>query len=300
MSNLADRAAARRRIAVGLVITTIGRPTLRALLDSVAWSTELPAAVAIANQSGAPLDIDLDAYPYPITVVQSTGGSSKGRNDGFRALPADIEIVGFPNDDSVFDADTLAGVAARFASHSVGAVACTPVTSGKSLRALPPAGVALDRKTVWRAIEWTTFVDCKDFAALGGFDPAVGTGSPSPWQSGEGTDLLLRLMEIGKTVISAADVAISGPGERRSLSDDDFVAKHRRYGRGTGYVYRAHNYPYLARARIVIAPLLRLSTFEEPLPLALRIAWARTIGRLEGLFLRPVGTMANSARHGPP
>lgn len=103
-------------------------------------------------------------------------------------------------------------------------------------------------------------------------------------------------MASGKTVVSASEVAISGPGERRELSDDEFLAKHRRYGRGTGFVYRTHNYSALARTRIVVAPFFRIFTFDEPLGLAIRIAWARCIGRLEGLFLRPIGKMPRSSR----
>lgn len=281
-------------IRLGLAITTIGRPVaLEQLLRSAAESTMPPAAVAIANQSGGPLGIDTTRYPFPVTIRKSSGGSSAGRNDAVRDLPPDVTVLGFPNDDSFYPPTTLARIAQKFdvASPPV-AIACAPLTAGASTRPLPDSGTSLDRTTVWRAIEWCMFVQRAAFVEAGGFRTDVGTGSNSLWQSGEGTDLLLRFMSTGRQVVSAPEAGVCGMDERRQLSDDAFVAKHRRYARGTGFVYRVHHYPMSARLRIVVAPWLRLAGSAEPIPLALRIAYARSVGRVEGLLGRTVGAPA--------
>lgn len=276
---------------LGLAITTIGRPALAALLRSAAESSLRPAAVAVANQSGRPLGIDPQGYPFPVNVVTSSGGASKGRNDAVAALPPEIAVVGFPNDDSWYPPSTLEAVVGWFASDDPpAAVACSQQPPGRQFRPLPANGVVLDRTTVWRAIEWTMFVDRTALAEVAGFRTDLGTGAPSPWQSGEGTDLLLRLLARGRRVVSASEVEVVGAGERRDLSVDEFVAKQRHYARGTGRVYRLHPYPAHVRLRILAAPWVRLRRFDGSLSHGLRIAYARSFGRLEGLFGRPFGT----------
>lgn len=274
---------------VGLAVTTIGRPALAALLQSAARSTVPPAAVAIANQSRARLNIDPAEYEFPVTILPSAGGASAGRNDAVDALPEHIDVLAFPNDDSVYPTSTLQAIAQRFAgADAPAAVACTFNNGSTWARGLPPAGSELDRYLVWRAIEWAMFVDRAVFTDHGGFRTDLGTGAPSPWQSGEGTDLLLRMLPGGHRIVSAPDIEVLGR-DRRDLPGHEFVVKHRRYARGTGMVYRTHPYPTHIRLSILFGPWLHVHMFDVSLALSLRIAFARTLGRLEGLTGHLVG-----------
>lgn len=275
---------------IGLAITTIGRPALTALLDSAAASTRPPGAVAIADQSPDGLEVPGDDRPFRVVVQRCTGGATVGRNIAASALGADVDVLAFPNDDSWYPPATLAAVADRFAHDpDLDALACTPDTGQGPQRALPPPGTALDRRTVWRAIEWTTFVRRETFAGLGGFDERFGTGGRTPWQSGEGTDLLLRLLAAGGRAVSASDLTVRGAGERRNLADAEFVRKHRGYARGTGLVYRVHPYPLHTRLGIVVAPWVRWRSFGLRPGLTARVVTARSVGRIEGLVGRPLG-----------
>lgn len=275
---------------LGLAVTTIGQRSLAPLLSSAAASTVRPAAVAIANQSGHPLDVNPHEHPFPVHVVPSSGGISAGRNDAVQVLPPDVQVVGFPNDDCSFPPSSLEAVVGSFAAApGTDAVACTLADPSGPRFALPPVGEHLTRTSVWRAIEPATFLRVDAFRRLDGFRVDLGTGAPSPWQSGEGTDLLLRLLAAGGTVTSRPDITVMGAGERRSLSADEFVAKHRRYARGTGYLYRLHRYPAHLRLRVLVAPLVRATRHDASLSLSLRLARARFLGRLEGLLERPFG-----------
>jgi hypothetical protein len=217
-----------------------------------------------------------------VTVQDSAGGVSRGRNEAAAALGDSVDVLGFPNDDSAYPPETLAGVRAAFASAPV-AVACRLVEPAGARFALPAVGTALDRRTVWRAIEPATFVARAGFAAADGFRTDMGAGSGAPWGSGEGTDLLLRLLAAGGTVLSRPDLAVLGPGERRDLRAAELVAKHRAYARGTGYVYRTHRYPLPARLRVLAGPLVKALQHDPSPALSLRLALARTAGRIEGL-----------------
>ncbi|SFO10165.1 Glycosyltransferase, GT2 family [Geodermatophilus obscurus] len=268
---------------MGLAITTVGRPALHRLLESVADSTLLPRVVTVANQSGRDLQLGTSGLPFDVRVVDSTGGASRGRNDAVAAMGSSVDVIGFPNDDSTYPRTCLEQVADVFgAGPGVEGLACSLVESGRP-RFVLPDDCALDRYSVWRAIEPAMFLRRETFEDVGGFREDLGTGCRTPWQSGEGTDLLLRVIEQGGVVSSRPDIAVIGQGERRDLDTPSLLAKHRGYARGTGYVYRIHPYPSWVRARILAAPWLRLRRLDPSPRLAARLALARSVGRAEGL-----------------
>ena len=271
-------------VRVALALSTIGRPTIAELLDSLAASTCLPVAVAIADHTP---DQDLDVagdYPFPVLVVPSTGGVASGRNHAVAAVAPRCDVLGFPNDDSTFPPTTLEQVVDVFSEEGApAAIGGTLVEDAGPRFRLPPDGTVLDRRSVWKVIEPAMFIRCDAFEAVGGNREDLGTGAESPWQSGDGTDLLLRIMATGGIVQSRRSVMVQGRSERRDLSDDAWVAKHRAYARGTGYVYGAHAYPLHDRLRLLAAPLVKGLSHDPSPRVSLRVALARTVGRLEGL-----------------
>ena len=229
-------------------------------------------------------------YPFSVRVIESCGGVSAGRNDAARALPADVEVIAFPNDTSIYPPGTLRAAAAQFASpREPDAISGTLVEGGQIRRhPLPPDGVHLDPTSIWWAIEPAVFIRRDIFDQLGGLRADIGTGAPSPWQSGEGTEFLLRLLAQGGVIISAPGVKVLGPGDRHELSADDWIAKNRRYARGTGYVYRIHKYPLYPCLRTIVGPLVIATRHDPVLSVSLRLAAARSMGRIEGLLAHPL------------
>lgn len=269
---------------IALALSTIGRPTLTDLLESVAVGTCLPTAVAVADHTpGQDLRVD-GGYPFPVIVVPSTGGASRGRNDAAAAVAGHCDVLGFPNDDNTYVPTTLDRVAEAFTRDDPPAAVAGLLSESAGPRFdLPPDGAVLNHHTVWRAIEPAMFVRRDAFEDVGGFCDLLGTGASSPWQSGDGTDLLLQMMVRGGSVHSRPGIVVNGRGERKDLSEDALVAKHRAYARGTGYVYRTHTYPWHDRVKILLAPLVKATTHDPSLKLSLRLSFARSAGRLEGL-----------------
>lgn len=275
---------------VGLAVSTVGRRGLQELLDSAARSLLPPHVVAVANQSGHALDLTSAHLPFDLRMVDSRGGASAGRNDAVKLLGDDVDLVGFPNDDSALPRGTLSQVVACWTAHGRPAAVTASLSEPAGRRfQLPPSGAQLDRRSVWRAIEPATFLSLTSLKAVGGFRTDLGTGCAAPWQSGEGTDVLLRMLEAGMVLVSCPEAEVTGPGERRTLTPDELVAKHRGYARGTGYVYRLHRYPSRARIRILLAPWSQLLKHDDSARLSVRIAWARSLGRAEGLLARSAG-----------
>lgn len=289
----------RKSLRLGLAVTTVGRPHLRDLLLSAAAAAEPPVVVAVANQSGRaddPFSWRFLALPFQIRVAMSSGGVSQGRNDAIELLEHDIDLVATPNDDTRYPPDAFTRVREAFErSPTADAIAGSFLDHAAPYAALPTPGTPLDRRTVWRAKEPALILRASTLRNLGGFRIDLGAGSATAWQSGEGTDLLLRLIDSGGRVVSAPAVRALGRGERRDLDEDEWVLKNRRYARGTGYVYRIHGYPRSRWVAVVVAPWIRAVGAPGRPNLRLRVAAARSIGRAEGLFGRPLPTV--SPRH---
>jgi hypothetical protein len=163
----------------------------------------------------------------------------------------------------------------------------------------PDGERTLDRNSIWRAaIEPATFVHREALNLVGPFREDLGVGAWSPWQSGEGTDVLLRCLAEGMTVRYSPRVTVHE--ERPSLSDAQQRQKVRQYARGTGRVYRLHPYAPWQHLRVLVAPfLLGVVNALRLRPHTAMLRFQQTIGRAEGYAGRTVrlGVRAGLADH---
>jgi hypothetical protein len=271
-------------VRIAVVITTLGREAeLRRLLESAAAGRLVPSIVVIANQSGRRLDVG-SGHPFALELVDSSGGVSIGRNDGYRVVRRDVDLVTFPNDHSWYAGVSMSTAAEVYEEHGRPEVLVgTLWENGRARFALPRRGALLDRRTVWKAIEPTLFFSAARLGERLSFDSHLGSGSRGPWQSGEGTDLLLRIIRDGGRIVSAPEIVVLGSGERHDLSPAEYRTKVRAYARGTGYLYRVHDYPAWVRARVVVAPWFRFASRPGRTRYAAGLALQTSLGRLEGV-----------------
>lgn len=276
---------------IGVAITTVGRwDELRGLLDDLAAQSSPPHAVAIAHHDPAG-SADLEALIRPlaetlsIKTVLSARGISNGRNAAASAIGDDVEWLWFPNDTSRVDTDFLE----RVSGH------CVPPTTVCAVQMvdregprhpLPAPGTKFTRRTVWGAMEPATLFRREQFVAAGGFNPALGSGADSPWQSGEGPDLLLRMSALGTFSIEwVGDIYVNAQTEFAHLPPRERRRKQRNYGRGAGYVLRTWHYPlWYKGAHLVAAALMPV---RNPAKFGPREAFALLVGRTEGVLGRP-------------
>lgn len=277
----------------GVGLTTVGRwEELGLLLEDLAVQTRPPQAVAIAHhdnsgQTPAGLEALLQRFDgrLPIRVLVSPRGVSNGRNLTAQAVGDDIEWVWFPNDTSRIDPDFFE----RVAGH------CTPARTVVALQLvdregprnpLPASGTRLTRRTAWGAMEPATLFRRQAYLAVGGFDPDRGSGANSPWQSGEGPDLILRLSELdGFSIAWVGDIVVHAQTEFAHLPPAERRRKLRNYGRGAGHVLRTWRYPlWYKLAHLLAAALMPL---RNPKKFTVRDGVALLIGRTEGVLGRP-------------
>ena len=257
----------------GVAIPTNGNGEhLREVLESLAGLPTPPQAVAINDQSrGTDVAGICEEYTerFP-TLVRTTRtdppGAASARNEAIAAIVDEVEWVCILDDDSVIlQLPEIVSGASAIVGEYEGRVASTSSEP-----------FALDGRTIWtHAIESATFLRASILRRGVLFDENLGTGGPTSWQSGEGTDLLYRFMQEGPIMYD--------PGYRVKGLDDGQeafpISKHRRYARGTGYVLRRRA-PLTQQLRALVGPLVRAVKGQRRLNLHV------FLGRLEGLLGR--------------
>jgi hypothetical protein len=263
-------------------LSSVGRTDrLRACLESLAELAGDNCVVGVCDQSRDGSVTALAAtvlHGKPWFGTTSGPGLSAGRNAIIAAAPNDVTHFSFPNDTSSFPTDFVARVLS-FASFDV--LVASYVNSG-SVRYRFRAGMRpLTRRNVWRALEPATILSAAFIERFGSFDEGLGTGSAGPFQSGEGTDLLLRAVPSAVETAWVPDLCVFGVVEGHGLTLAQLYAKRRGYGRGYGFLLRRHEFSWGFRVKALIAPLakgllgFRLTSF--------RIGLETALGRLEGL-----------------
>jgi glycosyltransferase involved in cell wall biosynthesis len=249
-----------------LIVTTRGRVTeLEALFHSLRDQTCQDFELIIADQNeddrlskvvtGAKLKDG-------ITVLKSSKGASRGRNQGLDRATGDI--LCFPDDDCTYPPRLLEEVAAFLEQHPVygyltGRSVAEDGSDSVTRYSKIPAEINRDEIHA-QCVEFSIFIRR---SALGGirFDENMGVGAVTPWHSDEGPDLLLRLMEQGVRGFYNPQLTVRHP---RPLTDYGPKDRDRnyRYACGNGYFYRKHHYswPFFARqmARTLCGALLSL------------------------------------------
>jgi len=194
-----------------------------------------------------------------IEVLQSTPGLAKSRNAGIGALRDGWEVVLVPDDDVRMDGDISESIrnAVREGSSAGSGRLCPENPNDRIRIDFPSSQVELTPRNVWRSsIEPCYFLTPGFIDKVGLYDESLGLGASSPWQSGEGTDLLLRGLKLGLSVayvpgyalVEATRPPLSFAGNRRRL---------RKYARGTGRVF-ARNYSFIHQVLLIVRSLAKI------------------------------------------
>lgn len=277
------------------MVSTLGRAEpLERLLRSLSAQVHPDDRVVLVAQDHVREVERLAAHfrgdAFAIDVTTSPRGASRGRNAGVDALPPGERLLHFPNDTTWFPDGALELIRAE--AHSIEAGALTVVDEHGPKFTLPAAGTPLDRWNVWSVIEMGLLMRRSVFEELGGFDPDLGTGAPTPWQAGEATDLLLRLIERRPELARAfdwlpADVTVGGIADARGLSASERRRKLRAYGRGLGRLVMRHPYPWWWRLAFVVGGFAFGLRHRSTNTVA--DGWWVVLGRAEGMLGRTVG-----------
>lgn len=272
---------------LAFVTPTLGRRIveLRGLLDSISKEIGPEDECIIVAQENLRVVQDLvdefSAQGMKVRCIHSPRGISIGKNCGVKAVNSSNPLLVFPNDSNWFSPGVIDYLHKLPESFQAGAM--TLVDKNGPRFALPVEGTQLDKWNVWKVLEATLLMRKMPYEDALGFDEGMGTGCSTPWQAGEGTDLLLRSCVGAQFEFHWLPnyVTLRGLPETVSLTSHDRKNKLRAYGRGLGRVLSKHHYPVLWRISFVFAGLLagvRSKSYS-----ALDGVWA-FIGRAEGVL----------------
>jgi glycosyltransferase involved in cell wall biosynthesis len=239
-----------------LVATRNRRHELVRLLDSLTHQTHSNFTVLLGDQN-APgvLDDILGLYADSLRIkrfMMQPSGLSRARNALLHHVREDIVAV--PDDDCRYMKDTLERCAEVFIGYPRidALIGRWPEHSSRSNGTSEPQIVKQSFSLFRHAPSITLFFRKKIFLDMR-FDESIGIGSPSCFQSGEDTDLLLRAFENGFGIARAHSVVVR--------HDNDFadtpaaLEKVRRYASGRMAVLCKHGLPLWFRLANIAYPL---------------------------------------------
>lgn len=236
------------QILVSLVVSTRGRTTtLEVLFDSLVKQTYQNFQVIVVDQNDDDrLDPLFAEGKWPLNLrhihTPTDRGLSRGRNVGWKNAKGSVIL--FPDDDCWyppwFISRALALITATGADFVSGRAADPDGTSINGR--FETAAQFINRVNVWTTgIEWTMFFKRSTLETVGGFDPDIGIGASTPWQSCEGQDIVLRAL--AKGLKGYFDPSLYGHHARFDVDTEaSGHGKGRLYGRGLGHILRRHGY----------------------------------------------------------
>ncbi len=272
-----------------LIVCSVGRTDeLGRLFDSLERQTEQAFEVILVDQNtDGRLDSLVEKYEQKLALVRvfSLPGLSRARNEGLKHVKGDV--IAFPDDDCTYPPELLGQITELLKTERDGVTvmsrdSCGAVSGPNWLCRAGP----LTKCTVWRqAISYTIFIKRSCLFWADTFDTALGVGSASPWQAGEETDFLLRLMNAGVKLWYEPRLHVVHPTEGGSILERQ--KKAYRYGLGIGYVARLHCYPVWFRAKLLGGPLLRcMIGLAKGDRWQAALNWSTLSGRFSALFGR--------------
>jgi len=227
-----------------LVMTTTGRvEEVRRLLESLRSQTYKAFELIVVDQSeGDEVEAlcrgfsDLDITHTRAPRV----GVSRARNLGIPVARG--EIIAVPDDDCEYPEDLLARVAGHLDTRpevdGVTGVCKDRGTGRLSASRFDRNGGIVTPANLWRRhVSTTIFLRRRVCDAVGHFDARLGLGAE--FGSGEETDLMLRVLRAGFTVLYCPDLVVYHPDPVKRF-DASATVRAYSYGVGAGAVLRKH------------------------------------------------------------
>lgn len=264
---------------ISVIATTQGRfLEMATMLYSVNRQGDTPIEL-VAGIQDSPVTADqlILAPQYDLVTVPLPKCSlSRARN---ALLPHTTgNIIVLADDDSVYPEGLFPMVAAFFSAHpQCGVVICD--WDKRTSQALPAKQTR--QQLLQRSPSYRLFFRRGALIEAGPFDENMGVGAPTPWQSGEETDMLLRIFDTGHEIwrISTPPIKHPDPIVYTIIRPEKMTG----YGHGRMYLLAKHRFPLWFKIVTIAYPLAAIgsdlmSAVAYIVPYRLRMFAARLTG----------------------
>ncbi|MDR3359035.1 MAG: glycosyltransferase [Desulfovibrio sp.] len=245
-----------------VTVTTDRLPLTERLFRSLAAQTHRDFEILFVHGPACPEGARALAEQFPRLDIRLFASRdhclSRSRNLALPHVTGDV--VAFPDDDCVYEPDTLARCADAFL-RSPRPDAVLGRTADMDEDIIPTAAsgfipcaslYALFRHSV----SYAQFYAAGVVRAVGGFDEKLGVGCDTPDQSGEDTDYVFRAFEKNFAVVHAPFVVVRHPAV--NPRDRALEAKVRAYANGRMRLLRKYRLPWWFVLANIAYPLSRI------------------------------------------
>lgn len=251
---------------VSLIVGTLGRTEeLERLFNSFVVQKYQNFEVILVDQNKDDRLCDIVKHfskLFSIIHIPSEKGFAYAKNKGI--VHSSGDILSFPDDDCWYDPTVLEYVVSQFKSD-----ASLDILLGKTvdennktvLSKYDNDSGLTNRENVWfRVGSQTVFMHRRVIRSIGLNDENLGVGAPTPWQSCEDTDHVIRAIDAGRKVIYHANFIIRHP-DNLDFKDVTIIRRGLVYSRGYGYTIRKNNYSILTLIKRIYKPMIGVIIF---------------------------------------
>ena len=267
---------------LSLVLCTYGRANeVDKFLESIYAQTIKPAKIIIVDQNEENILSNLiKEWQTKLPIAQRRvhfKGASKARNYG--AMKAKSSLIAFPDDDCLYPYKLIENIIKLFeldvkvdtiltakinpseihkSLYETG-LSYLPITSPLGLfKAKAETSNIFTRKSVLESLSYV-------------FNESIGPGANTPWASNEETDLLIRLLKQGASIIKLEELSIAHHSSQGS------PAKSLKYGMGRFEIISTHELGAGIYMINLFQPIARY--LKNPKPYNLLVCISTMLGR---------------------
>lgn len=232
---------------ISLITCTLGRkaPLIRLLESLIRMPPDQFELILVDQNEPEYLRSLIAPFAQQITIVHihTAKGLSLGRNAGLRQAKG--TLVAFPDDDCWYPLDTLERVNTLFNKYPELDFVTGRTCDADNKPSLSPSlafRAAISRQNYLLCGNSNSiFARLRSVKGIGGFDERLGVGAPTPFQSGEESDLVISGIDAQMKLEYFPELVIHHD-QVNTANAEDYINRAKKYGAGYGAILRKHHF----------------------------------------------------------